>query len=318
ACVWHLAPRSSCREPAAPPSPPLPLPAALPICEEVDVTAVDPAEVVLEPVSETLRVGESRQFTAHVVDASGNELRGRTVSWSVSNTSVASVDAEGRVTGVAPGEARVIAQVEGVTGEASVVIMPRPVETVEVQPATIPLRPGGTAQLQVTLRAADGGEITGRTITYASENNGIATVDAAGLVRAVAEGTTRVSATAEGKTGFATVNVGPEPVARVDVAPPTSDIFVGERVTLSATTRAADGAVLTGRTVTWRTSDAAIATVDASGNVTGTGAGNATITATSEGVDGTATVTVALKPVAKVTVSPATSSLGVGGTATLT
>jgi uncharacterized protein YjdB len=287
-------------------------------CEEVDVTAVDAASVVLQPELQTFSVGELRQFTARVEDAAGHELRGRTTAWSVSNPTVAEVDDQGRVTGLAPGEARVRAQVEGVAGEATVVITPKPVETVEVQPATATIAHDGAVQLEVTLRAADGSVITGRPIAFASENTAVATVDPTGLVRAAGEGTARITATAEGKVGAASVIVGPAPVARVDVAPASSSILVGEVVSLSATTRAADGGVLTGRAVAWRTSDAAVATVDAAGNVTGTGAGGATITATSEGVDGTAAVTVTVQPVARVTVSPAASSLLVGQTATLT
>ena len=95
-------------------------------CGEVDVTAVDAASVAVEPERETFPVGETRQFTVRVVDAAGNELRGRTVVWTVSDAAVASVDGDGRVTGLATGEARVSAQVENVNGEATVVIMPRP------------------------------------------------------------------------------------------------------------------------------------------------------------------------------------------------
>ena len=289
-----------------------------PSCGEVDVTAVNPASVVLVPEQQTFSVGELRQFTARVEDAAGHELRGRTVAWSVSNPTVATVDDEGRVTGLSPGEARVRALVEGIAGEATVVIMARPVATVEVQPPTATIPHDGAVQLQVTLRAENGSVVTGRPIAFASENMSVATVDPTGLVRAAGEGTTRITATAEGRVGTSTVTVGPEPVARVDVAPPSSSLFVGEVVSLSATTRAAGGEVLTGRAITWRTSDAAVATVDGAGNVTGTGAGGATITATSEGVDGTAAVTVTQQPVARVTVSPASSSLIVGQTATLT
>ncbi len=71
---------------------------------------------------------------------------------------------------------------------------------------------------------------------------------------------------------------------------------------------------MTGRTVTWASSNTAVATVSGAGLVTGKAAGSATITATSEGKSGTASATVANVPVASVTVSPATASLQVGGT----
>lgn len=81
-------------------------------------------------------------------------------------------------------------------------------------------------------------------------------------------------------------------VASVTVNPATATIQVGQTVQLAATTKDAAGKVLTGRAVTWASSNTTVATVDATGLVSGAGQGSATITATSEGQSGTATVTV--------------------------
>src|SRR5207249_1403422 len=74
------------------------------------------------------------------------------------------------------------------------------------------------------------------------------------------------------------------------------------------------GTALSGRTVTWASSNTSMATVSSSGLVKGVAAGTATITATSEGKAGTAAVTVALVPVATVVVSPAPATLPLHGT----
>jgi hypothetical protein len=81
-------------------------------------------------------------------------------------------------------------------------------------------------------------------------------------------------------------------VATVTVSPASASVLAGGTVQLSATTRSGTGEILTGRVVTWTTSNAAVATVSATGNVLGVASGSATITATSEGRSGTATVTV--------------------------
>ena len=86
------------------------------------------------------------------------------------------------------------------------------------------------------------------------------------------------------------------PVASVAVAPPSPTVIVGTTAQLTATTKDAAGSVLTGRVVTWATSDASVATVDAAGLVTAVVPGGATLTATSEGVNGTAAVTVIPAP----------------------
>src|SRR5687768_5515442 len=71
-------------------------------------------------------------------------------------------------------------------------------------------------------------------------------------------------------------------VASVDVASPAPTLEIGSSVQLTATTRDATGAILTGRNVTW-SSNTPYAKVSATGVVTGVGIGEATITATSEG-----------------------------------
>src|SRR5207247_1511454 len=79
-----------------------------------------------------------------------------------------------------------------------------------------------------------------------------------------------------------------------------------------------NGNPLSGRTVSWASSNTAVATVTASGLVTGKAAGTATITATSEGKSGASAITVTPVPVASVTVTPASASIQTGQTVQLT
>jgi uncharacterized protein YjdB len=81
-----------------------------------------------------------------------------------------------------------------------------------------------------------------------------------------------------------------EPVASVTVEPSIATIEVGQTVTLTATARNAAGSVLTGRSLTWSSSNTTVARVSATGVVSALNVGNATITATVEGSSGTATV----------------------------
>lgn len=90
-------------------------------------------------------------------------------------------------------------------------------------------------------------------------------------------------------------------VASVTINPNNPTLSVGQSTKLTAVTADGDGAPLTGRAVTWSSSDESIAKVDAStGDVSGVAPGNATITATSEKVSGTATVHVTAGPAAKI------------------
>lgn len=110
----------------------------------------------------------------------------------------------------------------------------------------------------------------------------------------------------------------PAPVATVVVTPKTQVVFVGAPLQLSATMRDAQGNVLTGRVVSWSTSDAYAAIVSATGLVTAVGQGAVTITATSEGKSGSAVAVAVIVPVASVEVTPLTTTLSTGFSQQLT
>jgi hypothetical protein len=84
----------------------------------------------------------------------------------------------------------------------------------------------------------------------------------------------------------------PGPVASVTVTPASVTLQVGGSVQLSAELKDSNGLLLSGRATEWATSNAGVADVDGDGLVTSGGEGSATITATSEGVNGTASITV--------------------------
>jgi len=90
----------------------------------------------------------------------------------------------------------------------------------------------------------------------------------------------------------ALVSISAVPVASVTVSPAVASLTAGQTVQLAAVTRDSAGNVLTGRTVTWTTTNSGVATVSATGLVAGVAAGPATVTATSESKSSTALLTV--------------------------
>jgi len=161
-----------------------------------------------------------------------------------------------------------------------------------VEPARLTLEDGQTAKLTAKLRNPKA-----RTVTWSSSNRAVATVDVAGMVTAVVNGTTDIVVRmTDDSTVSATVPVtvtGPA-VASVTVAPATAVVYVGFARQLFAQLRSADGRVLRGRTVTWTTPDPAIADVSPAGVVRGRAPGGPlTLVAGSEGSTGSARVRVA-------------------------
>ncbi len=254
----------------------------------VIVIPVPVASVTVTPTSATVQVGQTVQLTATALDAGGNILTGRPITWATSSPGVASVSGAGLVTGIAPGLSTITATSEGKTGNSSVTV-PVPVASVSVNPATYTLSAGATVQLTATLKDASGNLLTGRTVTWSSSNPAAASVDGGGLVTGEEIGSATITATTEGKSGTAQITV-IAPVAYVKVTPAAGEVVIGQTLQLTATTYDYLGNVLTGRPVTWTSSAPTVATVDDNGLVTGVAAGLINITATSEGKSATARV----------------------------
>lgn len=258
--------------------------------------SVSPARVDLAP-------GSHAAVTAVAADAGGKSLDGRTVLWASSNPAVATIDAAGVITAVAPGTATITATSEGVSGSALVNVAVSPIATVTVQPQSATVQRGATLQLSAIVTDATGAGVTNRALTWISGNPAVAVVSATGLVTAVAPGSANVVASLDDKSDTASIAVVAVPVGSVSVQPGTAALAVGQSTTLTATVKDANGAVVTDRTVAWTSSNALVATVTQAGVVKALAAGTAAISATSEGSSGSATVSVST-PVTSISLQP--------------
>ena len=284
----------------------------------ITVTLVPVASVSVAPASVSVFIGGSTQLSATTKDSAGNILPGRVVTWGSSAPSIATVSASGVVSGVSAGAVTISAISEGQSGSASITVIVVPVASVIVAPATKTLRIGTAAQLTATTQDSVGNALSGRTVTWSSSAPAVATVSGAGLVTAATPGSATITATSEGKTGTSAITVTVVPVAAVTVSPASVSLVIGGTTQLAATTADSAGNALSGRVVTWTTSAPSVATVSASGLVTAVAAGSVTLSATSEGKSGSATVTVNVVAVATVTIAPASASVTVGATTQLT
>ncbi len=263
--------------------------------------------VTLSPSS--VAVGQTSTASASGLDQNGNAIAVGSVVWSTGSSSIATITATGAITGVAPGQALILAAAGGRSGQQTITVTQVPVAIVALTPSAPTLAVGATQQFTVTTSDALGNVLTGRVVTWLSSDPTKVSVSSAGLATAVAAGSATITATSEGKSGSATVTVtaGTVAVATVAVTPSAPSIVIGATQQLTATTKDAGGNILTGRTVTWSSSDISKATVSQTGLVTAVATGSATITATSETKTGTANVTVV--PVAtSVTLSAAGQS----------
>lgn len=171
------------------------------------------------------------------------------------------------------------------------VSQPVAVAKVEVSPLTRTLAVGDSVVLTAVAKDAAGTPLT-RTIEWRSSDSTLARVDAQGKVTARRTGTATITAAAGGKSGTAQITITAAAVARLDITPPGGlTLLVGATGRLRATPRDAAGDSIPGRTVTWRASDATVATVE-DGLVTAHKAGSVLVTASIDGVEATVPITI--------------------------
>jgi Bacterial Ig-like domain (group 2) len=169
------------------------------------------------------------------------------------------------------------------------------VASVTVTPTDQSLGVSQTAQLTATLKDAQGNTLSGPSVSWSTSQPATASVSNTGVVTAIAAGTATITATSEQRSGTAliTVTAPVVPVATVSVSAPSTTLIPQETAQLAVVLKGADGATLTGRTITYSSSAPQTASVSASGLVTAVAVGTTTITATSEGKSGTIDLTVA-------------------------
>ncbi len=248
-------------------------------------------QIVINPKNTVMPVGGVQQFAVY-----GRKNTGDSVNVSVTyGATGGAISGSGAYTaGQTAGAYQVIARQSGgsLADTSAVTVEIVPVASVAVSPASATVPVGQTVQLAATPKDAGGNALSGRVVTWTTNNAAVAAVSPSGLVTGVAAGPATITATSEGQSGAAAVTVSVVPVASVTVSPATASVQVGQTAQLAATPKDASGNALSGRVVMWTTSNAAVGTVNASGLVTGVTAGSATITATSEGQGGTAAITV--------------------------
>lgn len=274
--------------------------------------------ISLTPTTGSVPVGGTTQFTATLRDDRGRVITGRDVSWSSSNASVATVSLDGLASAVARGGALISARSEGVIASAAMNVFGAPASNVTISVPNDSLSVGGTLQLAATAFDAAGQPVTGRPMAWQSSIPSVATVNASGLLTALAAGQTTVSVIVDGKVASQLMTVVVPSPTTLNILPGSATLSVGAQVTLRGEVRDQLGKVMTGLTPTWGSSNAAIASVDAAGGVTGVANGSATINAALGGLRATAAVTVTAVAAASVTITPATLTIDPGATLGLT
>ena len=243
--------------------------------------------IELEPAELQLKKGDSQTLTASIFPA---DATCQTLHWGTSDSKVASVDEDGKVTAVGNGSATVFVSSSdgGYTAYCNVYVG-TPLGSLSLDPGEYTLESiGSSFKIAPVFYPEDA---TDTEVSWTSADPKIASVSSDGTVTAIGPGTTAITAAAAGGaiTSKCVVTV-LSPALDIKISDSRLSLEEGEEATLSASVFPSDA---TQSTLTWRSDKPEVATVDQNGKVRAVKAGVAVITVSvSETVFETCTVTV--------------------------
>ena len=301
--------------------------------ESDDSNTVSATSIKLSSDSITVAVGEKATISATLEPKNTTDK----ITWTSSKNDIATVTAEGIITGIKAGTACVTAEVNSNVVATALVTVTQSDQTAPQQPSQVIINPteikldktsenvkiGTTVKLKATIIPNNASNTS---ITWTSSDNNIATVSD-GVVTGKKIGTTTITAkTYNGKVATAKIMVISDasaivPVTSIKVSPTSTSIKVGSTVTISASITPENA---TEKQISWASSDNDIATVSSGGVVMGKKVGTVTITAkTASGRIATATVKITADtsntiPATGIKLSAKSATIKVGGTYRLT
>ena len=249
-----------------------------------------PEAITLKETGVVVNVGSYKTLTATVLPANTND---KTVTWASSDEGVATVNAKGRVTPVAPGTCVITCRSKNfpeVSATATVEVH-QLVTKITFADKDVSFNVGDTCQLFWQTAPANA---TNPALTFKSSNEKIATVNDSGLVTGLKRGSCTITATAaDGSNKKATVKISVlQPVLGVHMENDTLRVGVGESCTVRAVLEPSDAS---NNAMSWTSADTSVATVKGSRNkptVTGKRWGTTTITGVTQDGGYTTTATV--------------------------
>lgn len=240
------------------------------------------------------RGGTTLQFDAVLLKKNGKvHSNERHLAFTSTDTMVATVDSRGRVTAQDVGRTLLVAEYKDRDAD-TVTIDVRPVPVAKVELTGVEtLFLDDTAQFTAVPLDSVGEPLLGRTTTWSSFAPTIASVSSTGEVVALALGATEITATIDEGSARLNMTVLPQPVAKVVVTPATTSLPQFHKASFGAVAYDKRDKVLAGRAIAWASSAPATLDVNATtGSAVAKDVGAAMVTATAEGVSGSAAVTV--------------------------
>lgn len=238
------------------------------------VTVVDSVRKISISSTATIARGSKKKLEATTTPSPTSSK----ISWTTSDTNVATVDQSGNVTGVNIGSAVITAATDNGCSSICTVTVDAPVTSMEFERPSITVYKNDVQKLNLICMPGD----TTDSITYSTSNSSVVSVSGDGTATAEAAGSCIITAKASsGVKAYCTVKVVDYPVivTAIELDQSKHDMFVGEVFKLQSTITPSNA---TNKSVSWASTDETVATVSQGGTVEAKGAGKTVVTATTE------------------------------------
>ncbi len=256
--------------------------------------------------------GETRVVTAVITPSNATN---KDVTWSSTDTSIATINSSGKITGVAKGTATIICKTaDGGLRAACTVNVVQLAEKVKLDTVQLNLQAGKYKTITAKVSPSSASD---KTVKWKSSNKSVAEVSSKGVVKAVGAGTATITATSgDGKAKATCKVVVTQPATGVKLNKKEATVKIGKSITLKATVLPAD---VTNRKVTWISGDTSKATVSSAGVVKGIKQGYVTITVkTADGKHSASCKVLVAKSVTGIKLDKTAITMNVGKSTTVT
>lgn len=238
--------------------------------------------ITVDKTATTIVKGATDKLTATLVPADANG----TITWTTSDSSVATVSSDGTVTAVKNGTATVTAKCGDLSAQTKVTVI-NPLKAITITGTTHSIKKGQTTQLGLTYDPADTTDSVAA--TWTSSNTSVATVSKTGLVTALKDGSTTIKATVGNVSNTYDIAVKEVKLTGIKME---EKALIHEGDTKALTVECTPTDTTDDKTVAWSSSDSTVASVDNNGIVTAVKPGSAVITAKVGNYQATCAVTV--------------------------
>ncbi|HEX3741998.1 MAG TPA: Ig-like domain-containing protein [Terriglobales bacterium] len=274
--------------------------------------------IAVTPATRTIAASTKQQFiaTGTYSDNSTQPITG-SVTWSSSNTGVASISTnsptQGLATGIGAGTTTITATSGSISGTATLTVTSASATSLAIAgPTSIALFV--SQQFRVTATFSDGStqDVT-NVATWSSSSSSVATITVSGLVTGKSLGSTNISAAFESVNTSVPLTVDASNLNSIEIQDGTGSTAQGTKVTIVAIGHFNNGSTnnLSG-IVAWQSSDPTIASFGSVNQLSGVKPGVVTITATLGSITGSAQFTVTNATISFITVTPVNQTIPIG------